>query len=98
MNAWSSAWVQMMSQSKVYESGLRQQTNAGDIAVGVYYTLRDQVKEIDEAFFRQLEEASCLKTLGLGICWKGRMILKNHILQVPEHAENKVKVAGSLSA
>jgi len=67
-----------------------------DTAEGVYYTLPEQVKEVDEAFFRQLEEASCLKTLGLDTCRKGRMIFKNHILHVPEHAQNKAKVAGGL--
>ena len=97
MNAQSSARGQMMSQSKVYESGLRWQTYVGDIAVRVHYTLPDQVKEVDEASLRQLEEASCLKTPGLGICWKGNMTFKNHILQVPEHAGNKAKVAGCLT-
>lgn len=81
---------------KVYESGLIQQTYVCNVAAGAYYTLPDQVKEIDETFFRQLEEASCLKTLGLGICCKGRMIFKNYILQVPEHAGNKGQEAGCL--
>lgn len=65
------------------------QIYAGDIAVGVYYTLPSNVK-VDEAFFRLLEKASCLNTTDLGIFWKGSMIFKNCILQVPKHAGNKV--------
>lgn len=95
-NAWSSAWGWIMSQSKVYEWESRWQSNMGNAAVGVYCTLPAQVKQVAEAFFRQLEEVSCLKTLGLDICWKGKMVFKNHILQVPEHAGNKAKVAGGL--
>jgi len=36
---------------------LKGQTNVGDIGVGVCYRLPDQEK-VDEAFFRQVEEAS----------------------------------------
>lgn len=56
--------------------------------MGVYYTLSSHI-EVDEAF-RQLEKVSYLNTMDLGNCWKGRMISKNCILQVPEDAGSKV--------
>ncbi|KAK4810861.1 hypothetical protein QYF61_008833 [Mycteria americana] len=51
--------------------------NKGNLVVGVYYRLPDQGEPTDEAFFLQLQEASCLQALVLlgdfnhpGICWK----------------------------
>ncbi|GAB0179400.1 hypothetical protein GRJ2_000405300 [Grus japonensis] len=54
------------------------QTNMGDTVAGVYYGPPDQEEEVNEAFYRQLEEA--LRSLALvlmgdfnrhGTCWKG---------------------------
>ena len=41
---------------------IREQTNAGNVAVGVRYRLPDQ-EEVNEVFFRKLEEASYLQFL-----------------------------------
>lgn len=53
------------------------QDNKENFLVGIYHTLPDQEKDVDEEFFLQPQEASCSPTLILlqdfnlpGICWK----------------------------
>ena len=53
------------------------QTNTGDVVVGICYRPPDEEEEVDEAFFIELEEASCSQALVLmkdfnhhQVCWK----------------------------
>ncbi|PKU48697.1 egf-like repeat and discoidin i-like domain-containing protein 3 [Limosa lapponica baueri] len=56
---------------------IRDQSNKGNFVVSVYYRLAVQGEEVDEKFFLQLLEASCLQAMiltgncnHLDICWK----------------------------
>lgn len=56
---------------------IKGQANRVDIVVGVYYTAPNQEEEVDKAFYRQLQNASCSQALVLmgdfnhpNICWK----------------------------
>ena len=58
-NTWSSAWGRTTSQ-------LRAEGSWSTLWwVDVCYGAPDEEEEVDEAFFRQLEEASCLQALVL---------------------------------
>ena len=60
---------------------IRDRGNKGDLVVGVYYRLPDQGEPTDEAFFLQLQEASCSQFLVLlgdfshpDTCWQSSTV------------------------
>jgi len=70
--------------------------NKGNLVVGVYYRLPDQGKPADEAFFLQLQEASCSQSLILlvdsnhpNICWKSSTVSCRQFRRLLECTEDK---------
>ncbi|PKU34423.1 hypothetical protein llap_15271 [Limosa lapponica baueri] len=60
----------------------------GDVVVGVCYSLPDQEEVVDDAFFRQLEEASLLQALvhlnHPDIYWKDHIAGYKKSMRLPE--------------
>ena len=75
---------------------IRGQTKAGNTGMKTCYRSRGQEKEANEAFLRQLEEASHLQALVFmknlnhhGIHWKGNMTGHKQFKRFLEYLENK---------